>query len=107
RTLRNREALQKINDFYISGKKTKDNMENMLMRSYFELDKALGEAEVYPDLELPTIEELAEHGFEFLRYKFDTNRVYPDPDFYFVYPHVLTSQLWREAVLNSDNLDMD
>lgn len=107
RTLRNREALQKINDFYISGKKTKDNMENMLMRSYFELDKALGEAEVYPDLELPTIEELAEHGFEFLRYKFDTNRVYPDPDFYFIYPHVLTSQLWREAVLNSDNLDMD
>lgn len=98
RTLRNREALKKINEFAHSGLVTDDSRSRLQLQTYFDLNEALAKAEVYPDLELPTLEELEKHRFEFIRHKFDKGRVYPDPDFYFVYGHVLQSEMFREAI---------
>lgn len=101
RTLRNREAMQK---------KDMKNFHNLSVEgvaaertwNYDQMNKYLSEAELYPDLELPTIAELADAGFSFIRYS-NESRVYPDPDFYFTYSYVLMSQLIREAVLNGLN----
>lgn len=99
RTLRNREALKK---------KDMQNFHNLSIAgvtqerqwSYTQMSKFLSSAELYPDLELPTLQELEEAGFSFIHYS-NKDRVYPDPDFYFTYSYVLMSQLIREAVLNS------
>jgi hypothetical protein len=105
RNLRNREMLKKseIDNFknvYTSGQTQVRAWE------YSQIDTLLSETELYPDLELPTMKELKDMGFEFLRYS-NEKRKYPDPDFYFIYAHVLTSQLIRESVLNSVDIDMD
>lgn len=101
RTLRNREALKK---------KDLQNFHNLSIQgvsqercwSYNQISKFLSSAELYPDLELPTLEELSKAGYNFIHYS-NEDRVYPDPDFYFTYSYVLMSQLIREAVLNSLN----
>ena len=103
RSLRNRESLQQ---------KDMKNFHNLSVQgvarerrwSYTQMAEYLSEAELYPDLELPTLAELAENGFNFIRYS-NNKRIYPDPDFYFTYSYVLMSQLIREAVLNSLNSD--
>lgn len=106
RTLRNREGLKKINDFALSGRNATEEQTERQMQTYFELNKVLAQAEIYPDLELPTIAELDDCGFVFIRHTFD-DAVYPDPDFYFVYGHVLQSQIFREAVENFHNEAMN
>lgn len=101
RTLRNREALKKVNEFAVSGYRGDDQIEEFTILEYSQLNEALSRAEVYPDLELPTIGELEEKGFEFIRYKLERPKdSYPDPDFYFVYGHVLVSEIFREAIIN-------
>lgn len=70
-------------------------------RHYFELKKALGEIDLYPDLELPSIAEMSAVGYHFVKYNFQDERVYVDPDFYFVYPIKLTSAFYRELAINS------
>lgn len=94
RTLRNREALKKLDH---------DNAQGMLntgvyTKNYFDLKGTLKHVELYPDLELPTISELSEKGFEFINYKMKEDLVFPDPDFYFVYNHLFTSNAIREAL---------
>jgi len=103
RSLRNRESLKQ---------KDMKNFHNLSVQgvarerrwSYTQMAEFLSEAELYPDLELPPLKELAESGFNFIRYS-NTKRVYPDPDFYFTYSYVMMSQLIREAVLNALNSD--
>ena len=103
RTLRQREGVEKINEFAYGGKTTTEGTQNIKNRTFAELNKRLGEAELYPDLELPTLEELKTVRFDFLRHTFDRTRVYPDPDFYFNYGHVLQSQIFREAVIQTSD----
>jgi len=67
---------------------------------YFELKKALAENDLYPDLELPTLEEMKKLGYQFLRYNFDDERVYVDPDFYFIYPMAIQSHIYREMAIH-------
>ena len=67
--------------------------------NYFKIKDILGQAELYPDLELPTIDEMKDEGWYYTRYKFQDERVYVDPDFYFVYITTLTSQYYREIAL--------
>ena len=64
--------------------------------SYFKIKQELAKVDLYPDLELPKISELKSIGYDFVRYKFEDYRTFVDPDFYFVYPVGLTSQLYRE-----------
>lgn len=104
RTLRNREALKKIKNI--------DNYETKVdavvkSKNFFEIKDALSKVELYPDLELPTISELENLGYYFLRYKDSGTRTFPDADFYFAYLHVYSSEMLRESIVNffkeSDN----
>lgn len=102
RTVRHREGIRKVNEVANGGITTSGGIQDIKLRTYEELQTRFGEAELYPDLELPTIEELEDSGFDFLRHKFDHTRVYPDPDFYFNYGHVLLSEIFREAVMSTE-----
>ena len=84
-----------------------NNIKNTQLRNYFQIQSILAKAELYPDLELPTIEEMKKVGYEFIRYKFQDERVYVDPDFYFIYPNTLSSQIIREALINSGQATKD
>jgi hypothetical protein len=100
RTLRNREALKKLENVNNAGSKSISATESRNTKTYFDLQKEFSKAEVYPDLELPTIDELSKAGFQFIRYGNNlSNRIFPDPDFYFVYGHALCSQLFRDTIL--------
>lgn len=95
RTLRNREAMKLLDT---------DNHENNMdstvkTRNFFEIKNALAKVELYPDLELPTISELEQLGYYFIRYKSNGERLFPDADFYFVYLHVYSSQMFRQAIV--------
>ena len=99
RTLRDREAMEKTeidNSGYNRGEGRKKNQ----LKTFFQIKDVLSQVELYPDLELPTLKELDKVGYDFVRYKFQDGRKYVDPDFYFVYPQVLTSQIIRELVVN-------
>ncbi len=99
RSLRNRESMQKTD---LQKTVTNISIEGAARRRYWEyeaINNVLSEAELYPDLELPTIQELADNGFEFVRYS-NKDRKFPDPDFYFTYSHLLVPQIIREAVIH-------
>ena len=100
RTLRQREAtamLQAEN----AGDRKDSNFEEKTLKSFFQVESALSHAELYPDLELPTIEDMKTLGYSYLRYKFQDDRIYVDPDFYFVYLARLSSQILRDTIVES------
>lgn len=99
RTLRNKEALKKID--YSNAHNIKDDRDKT--KDYLALNDTLAKVELYPDLELPTISELEKKGFYFIRYKNKGNRVFPDADFYFVYLHAFTSQMLRDTIVKYFN----
>lgn len=82
RTLRNKESLKRIKDI---DNATVQQDELLNTKGYFDLKNTLGKAELYPDLELPTMEQLEKDGFFFMQNKYQPERIYPDPDFYFLY----------------------
>ena len=103
RTLRNKEALKALD---VQNKKL--DISRLLkyrqavdIKNYKELDKELAKAEIYPDLELPTMNELGQLGFRYIRYK-DKERnskdFYVDPDFYFVYPAITFGRILLESL---------
>lgn len=95
RTLRNREALKKLD----VDNSSYNNDSEMLGKNFFDLKDTLAKVELYPDLELPTIQELEELGFFFIRYKNQSNRIFPDADFYFVYLYAYTSSMIRKSLV--------
>lgn len=100
RTLRNRFAVYKQFEIenYASNLATSQKAAQAAL-GYFDIDANLSKAELYPDLQLPTIKELGELGFEFIRYKNPGNQVFVDPDFYFCYHETLFSELLRDIIL--------
>lgn len=101
RTLRNKEALKKLDT-----KNEHDRFDkNVRMKNYFDFNDTLAKVELYPDLELPTLEELEKKGFYYIRYKNKGNRIYPDADFYFVYLHAYSSQMFRDSIIKYFNTD--
>lgn len=98
RTQRQREALRKLdapnNSGYIG---TMSNKSDLSIKTYFALDEALSRAELYPDLDIPTIEELARKGYRFVKYS-GKDRVYPDPDFYVVYSFPYTAMIIKDMI---------
>lgn len=95
RTLRNRESLNRLKD--IDTSKMQYNQVAQT-KSYFDLKETLGKAELYPDLDLPTIIELQQAGFYFLKSKIQPERVYPDPDFYFLYWYPTVAENLRTTI---------
>lgn len=110
RTLRNRESLKRLETPMHSGYTGVSMAESITIRDYFSLDDALANVPLYPDLELPTVEELENNGFYFIRHLNSRPDHYVDPDFYFIYGHALTSELFRESIVNffeDNDIDMD
>lgn len=103
RTLRQREAMAMIDaqnnseDAYSNEQGIKD------VGSYFDIQKSIAQTELYPDLELPTLNEMSRLGWLFTRYKFQDDRVYVDPDFYYLYLGKLMSQVIRESLLQAND----
>lgn len=106
RTLRNKEALNKLQGIDNSSTE-KDLLINT--KNYFDLKMALGKAELYPDLELPTIEELEKSGYFFMQHRYQPERIYPDPDFYYLYWYPTLAHNLRTSITeffeNPENFD--
>lgn len=71
------------------------------IRTQQQLELKLAKTEVYPDLELPTIKELSELGFRFIRYKDkerEATNLFVDPDFYIYYSHIILSEIIRKQI---------
>lgn len=92
RTMRQQEALRKINT---DGFTT--NISDAQIKSYFSLNKSLAQAELYPDLDLPTLKELEKKGWKYLKYE-NENRAFVDPDFYIVYSFKYTALLFKQII---------
>ena len=90
RTLRQRETMKQLESDKLTTTKASASM-----RSYWDLDNVLSTAELYPDLDLPSLKELSEYGFNFIRYR-NSNRAYPDPDFYMNYAFPYTSYIIKK-----------
>ena len=119
RTLRNRESLRAINDDnkynknpelenaeetdddYIdnSGIKRGKIRTRINIRTQNQLYDKMANAELYPDLELPRVDDLVKLGFRFIRYKDkerEINSGFVDPDFYMYYSHIIFSELLKK-----------
>ena len=94
RTMRQREALQKVNSNAQTSALAAENIGN-----YFSLQDTLAAAEVYPDLDLPTIQELKDAGWRFAKWS-NEKRIFVDPDFYLCYSFQYASKLIKEIVNN-------
>ena len=105
RTVRQKEALSRIDAETNAGSIAYGNKGKLEVKTYFDLKHALAKAELYPDLELPTISELREAGYLLYRDKHvDINkpdRVFVDPDFYFIYGQALACEIFRKNFLES------
>ena len=101
RTLRNREALKRVNVVNHENEHitSHTNITKDTANTYFDLGQTMSQINLYPDLELPSIKELANYGFQFIRYKNRTMK-YPDPDFYFIYPGAIFNEIVRENVFS-------
>lgn len=100
RTQRQREALRRLDVAPQGGKIDYNGHSNLAMKNYFAIEQQLAQAELYPDLDIPTIEELAKLGYRYVKYT-GANRVYPDPDFYIMYNYPYTSLIIKKLVKDS------
>lgn len=102
RSLRNKEALKKLDGINNAGSQSINAKQTYAIRNYFDIENKIAAAEIYPDLELPTINELNLYGFNYIKYQLsDSARVYPDPDFYFIYGASTMNKLLRDAVMKT------
>lgn len=97
RTQRQREALRRLDVAETGGKVGYNYNSELGIKNYFALDSALASAELYPDLDLPSISELSKLGYRFVKYS-GQNRSFPDPDFYITYNYPYTSLLIKKIV---------
>lgn len=97
RTQRQREALRRLDVKPNGGKVDYHGNSNLAMRNFFEIEDALSQAELYPDLDLPSIKELAQLGYRYVKYS-GKARSYVDPDFYITYAYPYTSLIIKKLV---------
>ena len=90
RTIRMRETMKQLESDQVTTNKATASM-----HTYWDLNNVLATAELYPDLDLPSIKELEQRGFYFLRYK-NTKQAYPDPDFYITYGYPYTAYIIKK-----------
>lgn len=99
RTMRNKESLKRLDAINNSGAVNKSGITGQNYKTYMDLNNTLAKAELYPDLELPSLTEMEKIGYKFIRYsKNKNNRLYPDPDFYFVYAHIYSSSIFKKMI---------
>lgn len=98
RTMRNKEALRRLDAINNSGATNSSGITSANFKTYLDLNSTLSKAEIYPDLELPSLSELERTGYKFIRYANDSSRIYPDPDFYFVYGYVHSAAIFKKMI---------
>ncbi len=100
RSTRNRESLKKLEGVDNAGNAALGAKQEYSAKTFFELKETLGKAEIYPDLELPTIDDLEYAGYTLMSAKSPASayRKYVDPDFYFYYAHVLAHEVFRMGI---------
>lgn len=111
RSTRNRETLKKLDEVNNAGTITNGSKAEYMQNTFFDLRRVLGKAEIYPDLELPLVDELEFAGYKLTKYynPQESTRKFLDPDFYFIYAHILSNELLRAAVdksLNSQEMKL-
>lgn len=107
KTLRNRETLDQINtDEFVELRSIKGRSATE-ERDYFNLKEDLKRVPLYPDLELPTYGELKDRGFYFISHQKASDDNYVDPDFYFIYGHIMSSEVFRESIIESFSEEYD
>ena len=99
KTLRNKETLDKINRNEYLERRSIRARSDIQQRNYFDLMEDLSEVPLYPDLELPTHRELEEAGFHFIKHINLKKDSYVDPDFYHVYGHIMSAEIFRESIM--------
>ena len=92
RVMRNREMMMELD-----SKQDVTTLPEQSISSYFDIQNTLALAETYPDLDIPSLEELHQIGYRFLKYA-GRVRTYPDPDFYMVYAFQYTSQIIKQSI---------
>ena len=90
RIMRQREMLKKLD-----SRQDVTTLPEQSIGSYWDIESTLSLAETYPDLDLPTLYELNQLGYKFIRYA-GVNRTYPDPDFYMVYGYEYTAAIIKK-----------
>lgn len=93
RSARQREALTKTS----SGSSQTSTSAGQTIANYFELQQTLASAELYPDLDLPKVSELADLGWKFAKWA-NEDRKYVDPDFYVCYSFQYAAKLVKEII---------
>ena len=96
RTQRQREALRRL-DVTPYGGNVDTQSSNLAINKYFAIESILSQAELYPDLDLPTLDDMAKLGWKFVKYTGD-NRTYPDPDFYITYAYPYSSLIIKKTL---------
>ena len=96
RTQRQREAMRRL-DVKPVGGNINTQSSSMAINKYFAIESVLSQAELYPDLDLPTLDDMAKLGWKFVKYTGD-NRVYPDPDFYITYAYPYSSLIIKKTI---------
>lgn len=96
RTQRQREALRRL-DVKPTGGNVDVESSNLAINKYFAIESALSQAELYPDLDLPTLDDMAKLGWKFVKYT-GQNRIYPDPDFYITYAYPYSSLIIKKSL---------
>ena len=92
RIMKQREQMQRLD----SKQETTQQAEAGIS-SYFDIENCLASVELYPDLDIPTLNELAQAGWKFIKYN-NSNVVYPDPDFYMVYGYEYTAKIIKRCI---------
>lgn len=105
RTLRQRESMRKLEVTKNGGFVGKGENGGSSIRTYFETNNLLARAELYPDLELPSLDDLRARGYAYIKYTLSSQyRVYPDPDFYMVYGNGYTAAKIKKII--KDGFDL-
>ena len=92
RFMRQRETLKALE----SNKITTGQAEAEIS-DYFDIEDTLSYAETYPDLDIPSLYELSQLGYKFIKYN-NSKNIYPDPDFYMLYGYEYTAKIIKKNI---------
>ena len=92
RAMRQREMLKQIESKQQTTHFTESNI-----GTYFDIEESLSYAETYPDLDIPSLDELSQLGYKFIKYN-KSSQIFPDPDFYILYGYEYTAQIIKRNI---------
>ena len=92
RAMRQREMLKRL-----ESKQNTTTLSTANIGTYFDIENSLAYAETYPDLDIPSIDELSQLGYKFIKYN-NSDQIFPDPDFYMIYGYEYTAQIIKRNI---------